>query len=92
LASLDVDTLELGVPIDQWDLKKGWVALEVLGDEEGDDDRKGKSKKKLAINSSPQGAGLRDGAALAFRFEHEDSWDVEIPAYEDDAADAMDEA
>ena len=60
----------LARPVDDADLELGWEALEVddlaLGDEES---VKGKGKaKKNKITDCPQGAGLRDGGVVAFKF------------------------
>lgn len=57
-------------------------------------DVKGKGVKKGSVlNSSPLGAGLKDGAMLAFRFtkgaaddamDLDDEWDVIMPSYDDE--------
>lgn len=94
-----MDEVELGIPLDKNNLKKGWVRLEVA--EQDGTDAKGKRKsvggKKGAPNASPLGADLKDGYPLAFRFgkldpeldedgmEVDDAgWDVEIASYEDE--------
>lgn len=85
--------------MDKNDFSKGWVKLEIP-ETEIEDGASGKKKvggKKSVLNASPQGAGLKDGAVLAFRFltsgrkEDEDGleddvgkWDVMIPSYEDE--------
>lgn len=85
--------------MDKNDFSKGWVKLEIP-ETEIEDGASGKKKvggKKSILNASPQGAGLKDGAVLAFRFlasgkeEDEDGleddvgkWDVIIPRYEDE--------
>lgn len=57
-----------------------------------DGDTKGKGiKKGTVLNESPLGAGLKDGALLAFKFregddEEDDKWDVIIPSYDDEPA------
>ena len=95
----DASHITFGVPVDKNDFSKGWVKLEIP-ETEVDDGNSGKKKvggKKSILNASPQGAGLRDGAVLAFRFlesgTSEDdggldddvgSWDVVIPNYEDE--------
>ena len=55
---------------------------------------KGKGVKKGSVlNGSPLGAGLKDGAMLAFRFtkgpgedamDLDDEWDVIMPSYDDE--------
>ena len=57
----DAARIELGVARDRFDLGKGFAPLEIP--EEG-----GKTAKRGVMNDSPMGAGLRDGAALAFRW------------------------
>ena len=57
-------------------------------------DVKGKGVKKGSVlNGSPLGAGLKDGAMLAFRFTEgdaedrmdlDDGWDVIMPSYDDE--------
>ena len=64
------EDVELGVPIERNNLKKGWVRLEIL--EQEITDNKGSKRtiggKKSILNLSPKGADLKDGHALAFRF------------------------
>ena len=86
----------LGVPIDKNDPDRGWVNLRIPEiEDENEESKKSKGvKKDSVVNSSPLGAGLRDGAMLAFRFktdEDEDDmvdgvWDVVIPSYDDEAS------
>ncbi len=95
----DTNHVVLGVPVDKNDLSKGWVKLEIP-ETEVEDGVGGKRKvggKKSILNASPQGAGLKDGAVLAFRLlkggdemdedglevDHGE-WDVVIPSYEDE--------
>ena len=92
------DDIVLGVPVDKNDLSNGWVDLEML--EREDDEESGSKlkgvKKNSVLNASPIGAGLKDGAMLAFKFrshgdENEmnmggDDWDVIIPSYDDEDA------
>lgn len=92
------DDVILGLPVEKNDPSKGWVPLEIP---ETEVQVNGGSKKiggkKSVLNSSPLGAGLRDGAMLAFRFRQEgamvdedgadvedDEWDVVIPSYEEE--------
>ena len=79
------------MPRDKNDISKGWVPLKIPEVEEGDTKGKG-VKKGSVLNGSPLGAGLKDGAMLAFRFKEgavEDGmdldvdWDVIIPRFED---------
>ena len=89
----DPEDIEFGVPRDRNDPSKGWVALKIPEVKEGD--TKGKGVKKGSIlNESPLGAGLKDGAMLAFKFtkgaeedgmDGDDEWDVVIPSYDDEA-------
>jgi len=89
----DPEEVQLAVPIERTDLTKGWVALEIPEeelDEEGEKKRKAGKTRRSVINESPIGAGLRDGATLAFRFrgesggeeDEEVEWDVVIPSYD----------
>lgn len=92
------DDIVLGVPVDKNDLSNGWVDLEML--EREDDEESGSKmkgvKKNSVLNASPQGAGLKDGAMLAFKFRRHgdedesnlggDDWDVIIPSYDDEDA------
>lgn len=96
----------LGVPVDKNDLSSGWVDLEILEKEDdGQDGSKSNGvKKNSVLNASPQGAGLRDGAILAFKFRRDDDedesnidysdWDVIMPTYddEDESQDEVEEA
>lgn len=59
--------------------------------EKDDDEKETKSKgarKDSVLNASPLGAGLRDGAVLAFKFRRDDEdggdWDVVMPIYEEE--------
>lgn len=93
LLPADPEAIVFGVPIDMNDTDKGWVPLEIP--EVSDTDTKGKGVKKGSVlNQSPLGAGLKDGAMLAFKFKDPDSqdimdlddeWDVVLPAYDDEA-------
>lgn len=90
----DPEDIEFGVPRDKYDISKGWVPLKIPEVEEGDTKGKGKAvKKDSVLNGSPLGAGLKDGAMLAFRFtkgpaedgmDVDDEWDVIIPSYDDE--------
>jgi hypothetical protein len=92
LLPLDPEAIVFGVPIDKNDPGKGWVPLEIP--EVSDTDTKGKGVKKGSVlNRSPLGAGLKDGAMLAFKFrdvdaqdvmELDDEWDVVIPTYDEE--------
>lgn len=87
------DDIIFGIPVDKNKPSQGWVALEVP-EIDGDKDPGGKSKgvrKSSVLNASPLGAGLKDGAMVAFRFRDEeandadgDDWDVLIPSYDDE--------
>lgn len=90
----DPEDIEFGVPRDKYDISKGWVPLKIPEVEDGDTKGKGKGvKKDSVLNGSPLGAGLKDGAMLAFRFtkgpaedgmDVDDEWDVIIPSYDDE--------
>lgn len=93
LVPSDPQDIELGVPRDKNDPSKGWVALKIPEVEDGDAKGKG-VKKGSVLNESPLGAGLKDGAMLAFKFtkgteedgmDVDDEWDVIIPSYDDEA-------
>ena len=88
----DPEDIELGVPRDKNDTSKGWVPLKIPEAEEADVKGKG-VKKGSVLNESPLGAGLKDGAMLAFRFtkgaaedgmDLDDEWDVIMPSYDDE--------
>ena len=64
---------------------------------DGDDGIGGKkvNGKNSVLNSTPLGAGLKDGAVLAFKFRNEteakdeldlddDNWDVVLPNFEEE--------
>ncbi|MCJ1365702.1 hypothetical protein MMC16_004827 [Acarospora aff. strigata] len=95
----DAQHVVFGVPLEKNDFSRGWVKLEIpeTDVEDGAGGKKKVGGKKSILNSSPQGAGLKDGAALAFRFLEggdgldEDGleadhgkWNVVIPSYEDE--------
>ncbi|KAL9638624.1 MAG: hypothetical protein Q9164_001431 [Protoblastenia rupestris] len=88
----DPESIILGVPLDKNDIGKGWVNLEIPEFDEAEAKGKG-VKKGSVLNQSPLGAGLKDGAVLAFKFQKEDTtdemdldddWDVVMPSYEDE--------
>ncbi|KAI9828523.1 MAG: hypothetical protein M1819_006579 [Sarea resinae] len=96
----DPEEVLLGLPRNPHDLGEGWVALEIPEVEILEEDG-GKRKiggKQGILNTSPQGAKLKDGAVLAFKFrrnvadmdahgmalEDEEQWDVLVPSYEDE--------
>ncbi|KAL8691824.1 MAG: hypothetical protein Q9218_003042 [Villophora microphyllina] len=83
-----------GVPIDKNDPDQGWVRLIIPANEE-DGAKKGKTKDGV-LNKTPQGAGLKDGSVVAFKFQENEKddddlavddreWDVVMPAFEDEA-------
>lgn len=76
------------MPHDKNDISKGWLPLKIPEVEDGDTKTKG-IKKNTVLNESPLGAGLQNGALLAFKFqvtdaEEDDVWDVIMPSYEDE--------
>lgn len=84
----DPEDVILGVPIDKNDIDRGWKELLIPeADNEIDAHKSKKVKKDSIFNSSPLGAGLKDGAMIAFRFkaDEEEGFDVIMPTYEDDA-------
>ena len=91
----DPEAIVFGIPIDKHDVNKGWMPLKIPEVEDGEL-AKGKGVKKGSVlNENPLGAGLKDGAVLAFRFVDEeeedndggegDGWDVVMPSYDDEA-------
>lgn len=63
-------------------------------DDEDDTKKSKKVKKDSVINSCPLGAGLRDGAMVAFRFKKADedegdkeAFDVIMPTYDEGSQD-----
>ena len=89
-----------GIPVDKNDISKGWVGLDIPAVEVEDNlgSKKKVGGKKSVLNTSPAGAGLKDGGMLAFKFRGEDAlvdqdgldmddndWDVIMPTYEDEA-------
>ena len=58
-------------------------------DEPVEGKRKTGSKPPAVVNSTPQGAGLKDGQAMSFRFRGDDNdkegkFDVRLPTWEED--------
>lgn len=85
----DSEAIIFGVPVDKHDFSKGWLPLYIKEVEEGDVKGKG-VKKGSVLNENPLGAGLKDGAVLAFKFGDpdamdgvDDQWDVIMPSYDD---------
>lgn len=88
----DPEDIVFGVPVDKNDIDKGWMPLKIPELEDGDTKGKG-VKKGSVLNENPLGAGLKDGAMLAFKFKDgdaedplDDEWDVIIPSYEEEAS------
>lgn len=90
------DDIMFGVPVDKNKPSKGWIDLEIP-EIDGDEDAGGKSKgvrQSSVLNASPLGAGLKDGAMVAFKFREQgaedvdnadsNDWDVIIPSYDDE--------
>lgn len=83
----------LGVPVDKNDVEKGWVDLFITEPEDGERVvTLPKGVRKNVLNASPLGAGLKDGAMLAFKFRgagetattEGDDWDVLMPSFDDE--------
>lgn len=91
--------IQLGRPIDPLDVSQGFALGEwetpVEDDEVAVEDEavkgkgKGKGKKvQGGVEDCPKGAGLKDGAVLAFRWEGDegtegDDWGVKVASFED---------
>jgi hypothetical protein len=86
------EDIVFGVPVDKNNIEKGWVDLVITEPE--DEERVvslPKGVRKTVLNGSPLGAGLKDGAMLAFKFQNagvadaeDDGWDVVMPRFDDD--------
>ncbi|KAH6639253.1 hypothetical protein C7974DRAFT_461489 [Boeremia exigua] len=94
------EALQLGRPVDPLDASRGFVLGEWEVDDsldattlESDSEvqpKNGKGKGKAKVNSKPsdcpKGAGLRDNAVLAYRWEGgaaDEGWEVEVASFED---------
>jgi hypothetical protein len=95
------EDIQFGRPVDPLDPSSGFVlgewetpaeddevAIEDEGKGKGKSSAKGKSKGVDNVKDCPKGAGLKDGAVLAFRWEgdgteDEASWGVKIASFED---------
>ncbi|OJD12202.1 hypothetical protein AJ78_07161 [Emergomyces pasteurianus Ep9510] len=91
------DEIEFGIPLDRNNLEKGWEMLRPATEEAGNEKKKQPLRGRKTVVISPEGAGLKDSQALAFRFrkpvegENEDElgigfddpgWDVKIATYD----------
>jgi len=95
LVPSDPEAIVFGVLADKYDISKGWIPLAIPEVDDGDV-KKGKGVKKGSVlNQSPLGAGLQDGATLAFEFREPcggDGMDVDgcftviMPSYDDDGS------
>lgn len=66
----DPSDVEFGVAVDRNDLEKGWTRLEVEAPEFADaEELKRNAGKKPSGSLSLQGADLRNGQSIAFRFK-----------------------
>ncbi|OAX82613.1 hypothetical protein ACJ72_03038 [Emergomyces africanus] len=89
--------IEFGTPIDRNNLEKGWEILKPTKEEVGNEKQKQPLRGRKTAMSCPEGAGLKDSQAIAFRFrkpvegEDEDElgvgfddpgWDVKIAKYD----------
>ncbi|KAF2623180.1 hypothetical protein BU25DRAFT_414687 [Macroventuria anomochaeta] len=93
--------IQLGRPVDPLDPSQGFVlaewetpasddevAIEEEGKGKGRAAAKGKKQGAGDVKDCPKGAGLKDGAVLAFRWEgdgtkEEASWGVQLASFED---------
>lgn len=83
------DQILLAKPVDINDLSQGWENLDkrsASGDMFEEAKSKGKAKAKAAdkLTDCPQGAGLRDGGVVAFRFASAEDW-VDVKAKKEGA-------
>ncbi|KAJ5232213.1 hypothetical protein N7468_005169 [Penicillium chermesinum] len=96
---LDVNGIDLGIPIDQNEPEKGWISLErkATGDDDKSEMPNGKPRQ---LSDTILSAGLSDRNILAFRFrqpgetsseahetelDHADpGWDVILPSFDDE--------
>lgn len=62
----DPSEIEFGVPVDKNELDKGWTQLDVEAPELVEDDAK--KRKKNGGSVTLQGADIKDGQSIAFRF------------------------
>ena len=98
---IDPENVVFGVPRDRNDVSKGWVGIDIpLEVDDAVGQKRKLGGKKSVLNTSPLGAGLKDGAMIAFKFRKEggrtdeegtdledDDWDVMMPSYDEDYAD-----
>lgn len=91
----DPDDVILGVPIDKNDPDRGWVDIHIPEAKEDEEEahKSKKVKRDSVVNSSPLGAGLKDGSMVAFRFKRDEEddltdegFDVVMPVYEEEAS------
>ncbi len=81
----DPEDILFGIAQDRKDPKRGWTGLEIPELDDLTGAKKGVRKGSI-LNQSPQGAGLINGQAMAFKFRTEtsddmldDEWDVFLP-------------
>ena len=84
----DPSAILLAKPLDPSDLNQGWHSIEtsnaddIIDEDEGKSSAgKGKGKARVGMKATPQSAGLRDGSAVAFRFQStkaENGADVDV--------------
>ncbi|KAK5165789.1 uncharacterized protein LTR77_008712 [Saxophila tyrrhenica] len=76
------EAIVLGKPVDINDLTRGWETIQTSGSGDSESSGKGKGKAgsatpakasgKNQVQDCPQGAGLRDGGIVAFKFRGQD--------------------
>ncbi len=97
----DPEHIMLGAPVDHSDLSKGWASLASLPTNDNVTAESVRTTRGGGTSANrnldcPQGAGLKDGAVLAFKFKSHDAngvngvngaggehWDVLLPSYEE---------
>jgi hypothetical protein len=96
----DPEDLILGVPLNKNNPRKGWIALHIPATtaRDGKGEAVSTGGKKSVLNETPLGAGLKDGAMLAFKIRKngpqaddgsdldDNEWDVLTPSYDDEEA------
>ncbi len=105
----DPEQVMLGAPVDHSDLSKGWTSLASVPTNDNVTAENVRTTRAGGGGTSanrnldcPQGAGLQDGAVLAFKFRSNETngvngvngaggerWDVLLPSYEEEYDDSQ---